>query len=225
MYFRPSSNPVFPATGVIAGVSGIGLWYNCASQHCLQRCLGARDEWHSRMGVVFAGFLRMLVPFLSCFPASSPGSFIRTLDRPDHAYLTLVRELIPAGLRGLILAAMASALMSTLSSMINSTSTLVTIDLYQRYWRPDASERRGGYLADGAGDASTLALGVVIAFYYATLKDSFLFLLIQDVFAYIAPPFAVIFTAGILWRRANASGALATVSLGLPFGYILLQYG
>ncbi len=63
----------------------------------------------------------------------------------------------------------------------------------------------------------------MIAFYYATLKGSFLFLLIQDVFAYIAPPFAVIFTAGILWRRANASGALATVSLGLPFGY-LLQY-
>jgi len=220
--FRPSSDPVFPATGVFTGFLSIGLWYNCASQHIVQRCLGARDEWHSRMGVVFAGFLQMLVPFLFVLPGIIAWKLYPNLERPDHAYLTLVRELIPAGLRGLILAAMASALMSTLSSMVNSTSTLVTIDLYQRYWSPDASERRRVYVGQWSG-AVTLALGVVIAFYYATLKDSFLFLLIQDVFAYIAPPFAVIFTAGILWRRANASGALATVSLGLPFGY-LLQY-
>ncbi|MSV28909.1 MAG: hypothetical protein EXQ52_09220 [Bryobacterales bacterium] len=218
--FHPPSHPVFPATGVFTGFLSIGLWYNCASQHIVQRCLGARDEWHARMGVVAAGFLQICVPFLFVLPGIIAWKLHPGLERPDYAYLVLIRDLIPSGLRGLILAAMAAALMSTLSSMINSTSTVVTLDLYRRLLRPEATERQQVRVGQWSG-ALALAAGVGIALYYATLKDSFLFILIQDVFAYIAPPFAVIFAAGILWRRANATGALASVVLGLPFSYLL----
>src|SRR5581483_6413013 len=143
------------------------------------------------------------------------------LERPDSAYLVLVQTLIPAGVRGLILAAIAAALMSHISSMLNSTSTILTMDLYQK-WRPAAGQRDLVRAGQWSGLAILLA-GIAIALYFSTLKASFLFVLIQNVFAYIAPPFAVIFTLGILWRRANATAALTTICLGFPFT-LLLQY-
>jgi SSS family solute:Na+ symporter len=144
------------------------------------------------------------------------------LARPDAAYLMLVKELIPSGLRGLILAAMAAALMSNISSMINSTSTILTIDLYRKVWKPAAGERELVHFGQWSGLAVLLG-GICIAYYYSTLKASFLFVLIQNVFAYIAPPFATIFTLGILWRRATATAALTTICLGFPFT-LILQY-
>ncbi len=220
--FHGPTHPLFPATGVLTGFLSIGIWYNCASQHMVQRCLAAKDEWHARMGVVFAGFLQIFVPFLFVLPGLIAWKLFPGLERPDAAYLMLVKSLVPAGLRGLILAAMAAALMSTLSSMINSTSTVLTMDLYRQLWNKDATENQQVHFGQWSG-AVSLAIGALIALYYATLKDSFLFVLIQDVFAYIAPPFAVIFLLGILWRRATAPAALATVLSGLPAG-IAIQY-
>lgn len=221
--FHPPTHPLFPWTGVFTSFLSIGIWYNCTSQHIVQRCLSARDEWNARMGVISAGFLHVITPLLFVLPGIIAFKLFPNLDRPDHAYPTLVKSLVPAGFRGLILTAMAAALMSTLSTVINSTSTLVTLDLYKRVWKPQADERQLVRFGQWTS-AVVLVVATSIAFYYTTLEESFLFVLIQNVFAYIAPPFAVVFTLGILWRRATGAAALATILSGFTFTYILQYY-
>jgi SSS family solute:Na+ symporter len=220
--FHEPRHELFPFTGVFTSFLSVGIWYNCTSQHLVQRCLAAKDEWHARVGVVSAGFLHVITPVLFVVPGIIAFKMFPHLDRPDAAYLVLVKSLIPEGLRGLILAAMAAALMSTISSMINSTSTILTMDLYKKLWRPKAFEQELVRFGQWSGFVVLIG-GIAIALYYSTLKASFLFVLIQNVFAYIAPPFAVIFTLGILWRRATGTAALVTVCLGFPFT-LILQY-
>jgi SSS family solute:Na+ symporter len=184
--------------------------------------LAARDEYHARLGVVGAGFLHILTPVFFTLPGIIAFVLYPDLKRPDQAYLSLVQSLIPTGLRGLILAAMAAALMSNLSSVLNSASTLVTIDFYKKFIRPEATERQQVLFGQLSGTAILLA-GIAIALYYSTQPDP-LFVLVQRVFFFIAPPFAVIFSLGLLWRRANATAALVTIAFGFPFSAFLALY-
>src|SRR5436309_3762013 len=220
--FLPATHERFPFTGVFTGFLTVGLWYSCTSQHIVQRVLAAKDEYHARVGVVGAGFLHILTPFFFTLPGVIAFALHPELRRGDAAYLTLVQTLIPTALRGLILAAMAAPLMSTLSSVLNSASTLVTIDFYKKFFRPDATERQQVRFGQISG-ALILALGMSIALYYATQTDP-LFVQVQRVFFFIAPPFAVIFTLGLLWRRANAAAAITTIALGFPFSAFLTLY-
>jgi SSS family solute:Na+ symporter len=220
--FLPVTHERFPVTGVFTGFLTVGLWYSCTSQHIVQRVLAAKDEYNARMGVVGAGFLHIVTPFFFTVPGIVAFALYPKLPRGDAAYLTLVQTLVPTGLRGLILAAMAAALMSNLSSVLNSASTLVTIDFYRKFFRPEATERQQVRFGQGSG-ALILLVGIAIALYYSTLTDP-LFVQVQRVFFFIAPPFAVIFTLGLLWRRANATAALVTVALGFPFSAFLSLY-
>lgn len=220
--FHPPTHSLFPFTGVFTSFLSVGIWYNCTSQHIVQRCLGARDEYNARLGVVTAGFLQILMPVLFVLPGIIAFKLFPNLDRPDQAYIRLVENLIPHGLRGLILAAIAAALMSHLSALTNSTSTILTMDLYRKLWKPDASEQTLVRTGQWSG-ALVMALGIGIALWFSTSQSS-LFVLIQEGFAYIAPPFAVIFTLGLLWRRANAVGAFATIALGFLFTLFLQFY-
>ncbi len=220
--FHGSRNQQFPSTGVFTSFLSVGIWYNCTSQHIVQRCLGAKDEWNARMGVVTAGFLHILLPFLFVLPGIIAFKLFPHMERPDQAYILLVESLVPRGLRGLILAAIAAALMSHLSAMINSTSTILTMDLYKRLLRPDASDQSLVTFGRWSG-AVVMALGIIIALWFSTSHSS-LFVLIQEGFAYIAPPFAVIFTLGLLWRRANATAALTTLATGFAFTLFLQFY-
>lgn len=221
-FFQPSTDPLFPVTGVFTAFLTIGIWYNCTSQHMVQRCLAAKNEWNARMGVVFAGFLHIILPLLFVIPGIIAFKTMPHLARPDLAYLALVNQLIPPGLRGLVLAAMAAAMMSTLATVLNSSATVLTLDLYRKIWKPNATEAEQVRFGQWNG-AVTLIAGMLIAYYFSQVKGWFLFVLIQNIFAYIAPPFAVIFTLGILWRRANGKGALATILLGLPFGLLVQE--
>jgi len=221
--YHPPTDPLFPWTGVFTGFLSVGIWYNCTSQHIVQRCLAAKNEWHARMGVVGAGFLHVFTPLLFTVPGIIAYRLFPHLDRPDDAYVYLVKALIPQGLRGLILAGMAAALMSTISALINSTSTILTIDLYKALWRRDASEKQQVLFGRWSGTA-VLAAGMLAACYFTMMRGWFLFVIMQNIFAYIAPPFAVLFTLGMLWRRANAAGAIATVVLGFPFIGVLQVY-
>jgi SSS family solute:Na+ symporter len=220
--FLPVTHERFPVTGVFTGFLTVGLWYSCTSQHIVQRVLAARDEYHARMGVVGAGFLHVVTPFFFTVPGIVAFALYPKLPRGDAAYLTLVQNLVPTGLRGLILAAMAAALMSNLSSVLNSASTLVTIDFYKKFFRAGACERQQVRCGQVSGTL-ILGLGIAIALFYSTQKDP-LFVQVQRVFFFIAPPFAVIFTLGLLWHRANATAAVTTVALGFPFSAFLTLY-
>ncbi|MGI8906496.1 MAG: sodium:solute symporter family transporter [Candidatus Sumerlaeaceae bacterium] len=221
--FLPPDHPLFPVTGIFTGFLSIGIWYSCTNQLIVQRCLGAKDEWHARVGVVAAGFLHTITPLFFTVPGIIAYKLYPNLEKPDSAYLVLVKDLIPSGLRGLVLAAIAAALMSTLSTVLNSTSTVLTIDFYKKLLRPDASDEAQVRFGRWSG-AIVLLIGAALGWVYAQRQDQSLFVLITTVFAYIAPPFAVIFTLGLLWRRGNAVGAAATIVAGIIFSTLLHQY-
>jgi len=219
--FLPPTHKPFPFTGVFTGFLTVGIWYSCTSQHIVQRVLSAKDEWHARMGVVSAGLLRIITPLFFVLPGLAAFKLFPNLDRPDQAYLMLVTNFVPTGLKGLILAGLSAALMSTLSTVVNSTSSLLTLDLYQQL-RPASSEARK--LRFGRwSSAVVFVLGVVIAFGFAASPDTPLFVQVQNVFFWIAPPFAVVFTLGILWRRANTTAAVTTIISGFAFTGLLDQ--
>ena len=214
--FLPVNHPKFPFTGVFTGFLTVGIWYTCTSQHMVQRVLAAKDEWHARMGVIGAGFLHIVTPFFFVFPGIIGYKLVPNLARPDSIYLTLVERLVWPGLRGLILAAMAAALMSNLSAVLNSASTLITIDFYKKLINPNAGDEqqvRFGRI----GGTIILAAGSVIAWYISLTPGVPLFIKVQNVFFFIAPPFSVVFCAGLLWRRANAIGAWTTIITGFLF--------
>src|SRR5436190_2328982 len=220
--FLPPTHERFPVTGMFTGFLTVGIWYSCTSQHMVQRVLGAKDEWHARMGVVGAGYLRIVTPLFFVLPGIIAFKLFPNLPRQDMAYLELVKVLIPTGLRGLILAGMAAALMSNVSSVLNSASTLATMDLYGKLIRPQASEKelvRCGMLSGAAILIVSMAIG-----YYYSLQGESLYVQLQRVFFFLAPPFAVIFTVGLLWRRATAAAALWTIGLGFAFTAFLVFY-
>jgi SSS family solute:Na+ symporter len=217
--FLPPTHEQFPVTGVFTGFLTVGLWYTCASQHIVQRVLSAKDEWHARMGVVSAGFLRIVTPLIFVLPGIAAVKLFPHLERPDHAYLMLVKTLIPTGIKGLVLAGMAAALMATVSSVLTSTSTLLTIDVYKKLLRPRASDREQVIFGMVAGVVVLIA-SVFIAFAYIRSSEA-LFRQIQRVFFYIAPPFAVVFLLGLLWRRSNAIAAVTTIASGTIFLWLL----
>jgi solute:Na+ symporter, SSS family len=219
-FFHPPTDPLFPVTGIFTGFLTIGIWYNCTSQHMVQRCLAAKDEWNARMGIILAGFLHLVMPLLSVIPGIIAYKMTPRLAKPDLAYLALLDQMIPTGLKGLVLAAMAAAMMSTLATVLSSSATVLTLDLYRKFWNKDATDAEQVRFGRWNG-AVTLVAGMIVAIYFSRVQGWFLFVLIQNIFAYLAPPFAVIFTLGILWRRANGKGALATILLGLPFGLFM----
>jgi len=221
--FKPPTHPVFPFTGLFTGFLSAGIWYSCTSQHMVQRVLSAKNEWHARVGVVCAGFLHIIMPFFFIVPGIIALKMFPNLPRPDQAYLLLVKELIPTGLKGLLLAGMAAALMGHVATVLNSAATVVTIDLYKRLTRREVTDAQQVRFGRWSGAVVLLAsIWVAISFTGNTARP--LFEKIQTVFFFIAPPFAVIFTLGILWRRASAAAAVATILSGFVFSWVLTQF-
>jgi len=220
--FKPPTHKPFPFTGVFTGFLSVGIWYSCTSQHMVQRVLSAKDEWNARMGVVCAGFLHVIMPFFFIIPGIIALKMFPNLPHPDMAYLELVKELIPTGLKGLLLAGMAAALMSHVSAVLNSASTIMTIDLYKKLARREVTEQQQVRFGRWSG-AAVLAASIAFAIYFTTTQTT-LFEKIQTVFFFIAPPFAVIFTLGVLWKRANASAAVMTIVTGFIFSWALFQF-
>ena len=217
--WKPMSHPEFPWTGILFGAPILGVWYWCTDQFIVQRVLAARDQDHARRGTVFAGYLKLLPLFIFVIPGviayalSQQGQL--QLDTPDQALPTLIATLLPIGLRGLVVAGLLAALMSSLSSVFNSTSTLVTLDIYKKL-RPDASERRLVLV----GQITTLALVGLGLLWIPFMKQisGQLYTYLQSVQAYIAPPIAAVFLIGVLWRRVNAHGAIAALITGFVLG-------
>lgn len=220
--FKPPTHKPFPFTGVFTGFLSVGIWYSCTSQHMVQRVLSAKDEWHARVGVVCAGFLHIIMPFFFIVPGIIALKMFPQLPHPDQAYLALVKELIPTGLKGLLLAGMAAALMSHVSAVLNSASTIITIDLYKKLVKRQVTEKQQVQFGRWSG-AVVLIASIWIAIEY-TKTTIPLFEKVQTVFFFIAPPFAVVFTLGILWKRANGFAAVMTMIAGFLFTWALTQF-
>jgi SSS family solute:Na+ symporter len=217
------SDPDFPWTGILFGAPILGIWYWCTDQFIVQRVLAARDETHARRGTIFAGFLKTLPLFIFVIPGVIAYCLVQegrlTLTSPDQALPTLIATLLPAGFRGIVVAGLLAALMSSLSSVFNSCSTLITWDVYRKL-HPAASERRLVWV----GRVST-ALLVVFGLLWIPLMrliSGQLYQYLQSVQAYISPPIAAVFLIGLLSRRVNARGAMAALLIGFVLGTVRL---
>ncbi|MCC6397417.1 MAG: sodium:solute symporter [Bacteroidetes bacterium] len=214
--FRPMDDPDFPWTGIVLGAPIMGVWYWCTDQYIVQRVLSARNLDQARSGTIFAGFLKILPVFILVLPGVITYALTDGEVTGDRAYAWMVTTLLPSGLRGLVVAGLLAALMSSLSAMFNSTSTLLTIDIFKRI-KPQAGEAsvvRFGRIATGA----IVLLGLLWVPFIGKMSDERMFVYLQSVSGYIAPPIAACFLFGILWKRANAYGAMATLLTGLVLG-------
>ncbi len=217
--WKPLSDPSFPWTGILFGAPILGIWYWCTDQFIVQRVLAAKSQTDARRGTIFAGYLKLLPLFIFVLPGivayvlAQQGRI--TLTTPDQALPTLVGALLPVGLRGLVVAGLLAALMSSLSSVFNSTSTLITIDVYKKL-KPNTSERRL-VLVGQVSTALLVGLGL-LWIPLMKLVSGQLYQYLQSVQAYISPPIAAVFLIGILWRRVNATGAMASLITGFVLG-------
>jgi SSS family solute:Na+ symporter len=217
--WKPSNDPNFPWTGILFGAPILGVWYWCTDQFIVQRVLAAKNQDQARRGTIFAGFLKLLPLFIFVIPGVIAYALAKQnrleLAAPDQALPTLVAALLPVGLRGLVVAGLLAALMSSLSSVFNSTSTLVTLDVYKRL-RPAATERQL-VLFGQVVTAILVGFGLLWIPLMQTISGQ-LYQYLQSVQAYISPPIAAVFLIGILWRRVNATGAMAALLTGFVLG-------
>ena len=221
---KPASDPDFPWTGIFFGAPILGIWYWCTDQVIVQRVLSARDEGHAKAGTIFAGFLKLLPVFLLVLPGLIAFALFKdmftigpngTPTNGDIAFPTLILNLLPTGLVGLMIAALLAALMGGMASVFNSTSTLVTLDFYKKL-KPDASEKQLvliGRLATGV----MVLLGIAWVPFITRISGQ-LYIYLQSVQGYISPPIASCFILGILWTRMNAQGALSSLLTGFVLG-------
>ena len=222
----PITDPDFPWLGVWTGFLSVGIWYNCTNQFIVQRCLGARSEWDARMGVVFAGFMKVLLPLLVVIPGIVAFRLYPNLADKDLAFPTLVRELLPIGFSGIVIAALASGMLSHISSVLNSSSTVFTMDLYRPFLGRGKSDAH--LVTVGRWSAFVILLIATLLAIWFTQRQLGVFLVIQNVGAWVAAPIASLFLIGVMWRRATAAAATFVLWFGFPFTafveYVLFKH-
>jgi solute:Na+ symporter, SSS family len=223
---KPASDSAFPWTGIFFGAPILGIWYWCTDQVMVQRVLSAKSEGHAKAATIFAGFLKILPVFILVLPGLIAVALYRDLFRfgpdgqvlnGDIAYPTMIINLLPSGLVGMMIAALLAALMGAMSSVFNSASTLVTLDFYKK-WRPNASERK--LVNFGRFATGIMVLLGLLWVPFIHLISSQLYIYLQSVQAYISPPIAACFVLGILWPRLNGTGAFASLLTGFVLGSV-----
>jgi SSS family solute:Na+ symporter len=214
---KPATDKDFPWTGIFFGAPLLGIWYWCTDQVIVQRVLSAKDVANAKAGTVLAGFLKILPVFMLIVP----GMIARALYPQEmaadsnSAFPTLVVRLMPAGMQGVMVAAMLAALMSSLSAVFNSSSTIFTMDFYKKL-RPDASEKQ----LVNVGRVATIIMVILSLAWipFMSRVSGQLWIYLQSVQAYVSPPIAVVFLLGIFWRRINGQGAIVSLLAGFVLG-------
>jgi SSS family solute:Na+ symporter len=214
----------------------IGLWYWCTDQYIVQRALGAPNEQQARRGSIFAAFLKLLPVFIFIIPGmiclalaqsgqlpeiqqallDANGEVIR--DEAQKAFPLLVATVLPAGVRGIVVAGLLAALMSSLAGVFNASATLFTMDFYSKL-RPGVSQHRLVWI----GRVATTVMVVIGLLWIPVIQGGKgLYDYLQGVQAYLAPPIFVVFFLGVFFKRLNAQGALSALVVGFILGLIRL---
>ena len=207
-----------PGIAVIVGalwLTNLGYWgFN---QYIIQKGLAAKSLDEAKKGMVFAAFLKILIPFIVCIPGvcafyimkEQPELFAKlagSIERSDDAYPFLIRNFTPVFVKGLSFAALSAAVISSLASMFNSTSTIFTMDIYKQYFKKDASEKR---LVNVGRITSVCALVIALIAVYPIMGGADqAFQIIQEYSGFVYPGVVVIFGLGLLWKRASGPAAV-----------------
>ena len=234
-------NDHFPWLGMAICAPVIGLWYWCTDQYIVQRALGAPNEQTARRGSIFAAFLKLFPVYLFIIPGLICYALVRTHNVPETSDLTkivqvdntadpqaqkeakdvlqrsfplMVKDLLPVGLRGIVVAGLLSALMGSLAGVFNACSTLFTVDLYEK-WRPKATQHqivRTGRIATG------VMVAIALAWIPVVKGANSLYEYLQSIQGYLAPPIFVVFFLGVFFKRLNAKGCLWAMIVGFVLG-------
>ncbi|MEW6638422.1 MAG: sodium/solute symporter [Actinomycetota bacterium] len=213
----PIGNEALPWPGLITGVLIIGMYYWTTNQLVVQRTLGARSLDHGRWGSLMAGFIKLSFLFFFILPGTFALVLYPDIQNPDLIFPTLVFDLLPIGVRGIMLAAIIAAITSTVDSILNSASTIVTMD-FVRTLRPDTSQR-GLVLI---GRISTIGALIVAIIWAPTIAQfETLYGYLQSILSYTVPPIVAVFLLGILSPRINATAAFVTLVTVIPIGIVM----
>jgi SSS family solute:Na+ symporter len=224
-------NGNYPWLGMLFCAPIIGLWYWCTDQYIVQRALGARNETEARRGSIFAGILKILPVFIFIIPGMIALALARTGDytalngmvdargevvpgAAQAAFPLLVTSILPVGARGLVVAGLLAALMSSLAGVFNASSTLFTMDLYQK-WNPEATQHRLVWV----GRMATAVMVLIGLLWIPVIQGARgLYEYLQGVQGYLAPPIFTVFFLGVFFKRLNAKGCLAALVVGFLLG-------
>lgn len=215
--WRPIDDPQFPWTGMVFGGAIVGIWYWCTDQYIVQRTLAAHNIKIGRRGAIFGAYLKLLpififlIPGIIAFALKQKG--VLNYERSDEVFPVLVQTLLPAGIKGLVAGGLMAALMSSLASVFNSSSTLFTVDIFKKMY-PNTEEQKlvnVGRVATGV----VVVLGMLWIPIMEKIGGGVLYQYLQSVQSYIAPPITAVFLLAILSKRINAQGAIATLFFGL----------
>jgi SSS family solute:Na+ symporter len=211
--FRPMSDTTYPWHAVVLGYPVSGIWFWCTDQTIVQRTLGAKDIRQGQLGCVFMSFLKIFVPFIFFVPGVMCKILYPGLKNSDEAYMALIGNLLPTGLVGLMVSVLIAALISTVAGGLNSLTTVFTLDIYCRNFRPNATPTETIWLGRiitviGAIVAVTVALAL------GSVKGMDLFSLLMSIISFLSPPLATVFIVGVFWKRANAAAAISTLIIG-----------
>jgi SSS family solute:Na+ symporter len=228
-------NDNYPWLGMLFCAPIIGLWYWCTDQYIVQRVLGAKDERTARRGSIFASFLKLSPVFLFIIPGLIALALAKTGKVPElgvmvdaqgraipqaaqAAFPLMVKDLLPAGLRGIVVAGLLAALMSSMAGAFNASSTLFTMDLYTKF-RPNASQHQLVWV----GRLATVAMVLISLVWIPVIQGARgLYDYLQGVQGYLAPPIFTVFVFGIFNRRLNSKGCLTALLVGFALGVFRL---
>lgn len=218
-------NGEFPWLGMAICAPVIGLWYWCTDQYIVQRALGAPNQRIARQGSIFAAFLKLfpvylfIIPGLICYALAKSGKIPELthsfeVQGSQGAFPMLVKDLLPPGLRGLVVAGLLSALMGSLAGVFNACSTLFTVDIYEKL-RPKASQKEIVHM----GRIATGVMAVIALLWIPVIQGAHgLYEYLQAVQGYMAPPIFVVFFLGVFFKRLNAQGCLWAMIVGFILG-------
>ncbi|MFC2112591.1 sodium:solute symporter [Bacteroidota bacterium] len=222
---RSSQDAEFPWTGVILGSAIIGFWYWNTDQFIVQRVLSGRNQTQSRRGAIFGAYLKLLPVFIFLIPgliafALNEKGLIELTDS-DAAFPTLVNQLLPIGLKGIVVGGLLAALMSSLAALFNSSAALFTVDFYKKY-KPQATEKNLVFV----GRMATIVIVVLGIAWIPVMKGigKVLYEYLQDVQSLLAPGIASVFLLGVFWKKATPAAGLAGLATGFVLGMIRLAF-
>ena len=229
-------NADFPWLGMLFCAPIIGLWYWCTDQYIVQRALGAPNEREARRGTIFASLLKLLpvfifiIPGMICLALAQSGTVPALRDslldangqvinaNAQAAFPLMVQHLLPTGLRGIVVAGLLAALMSSLAGAFNASSTLFTMDFYGKL-RPGATQHQLVWIGRVA---TTVMVLMGIAWIPVIRGAQGLYYYLQGVQGYLAPPIFTVFFLGVFFKRMNAKGALSALGVGFLMGLFRL---
>ena len=216
-FFKPNSDPDMPWLGLISGVPLLGFWYWGTNQYITQRILAAQDIENARWGALLGAALKLIPLFTMVLPGAMAIQLFPGLQNPDLVYPTLIKELLPIGVTGLIIAGLVAAIMSSIDSTLNSASTLVLHDLLPRFVKQTNQQP-----SVWVGRITTLSF-MTLAAVWAPMIASFggLFSYLQQSYAVLVPPVVTIYVMGLFSARGGGRLALQTLIFGHSLGALL----